>query len=181
MTVWFISDTHFGHQAVNDFVHSDGTQLRPFDNYYEADLYMVELWNEIVKPHDKVYHLGDVAFSRLGHELCRLLHGKKRLIRGNHDLKPTRYYLEIGFEQIYGVRQMDGLWLTHVPMHAQCVNETRVKLNIHGHMHRNNVRPDDEVDIIDGVKEHPKYCNVSVEQINFRPISLDQIIARKGL
>lgn len=180
MTVFFISDTHFGHEGINHFMHHDGTPLRPFNTWMEADMTMVENWNNVVRPTDKVFHLGDVAFSRLGHELVRLLNGKKTLIAGNHDTKKATYYDWLGFENILGVKHlMNGIWLTHIPMHEQCVNEPRVKLNIHGHLHRNFVRP--ETPIEDGVTEHRKYFNACVENINYTPISLDEIEAKKGL
>jgi len=180
MTIFFISDTHFGSQGVNEFVHHDGTPLRPFSSYHDADGIMCENWNNVVKPNDTVYHLGDVAFSKFGLQMIGLLNGKKRLIRGNHDHFPTGMYLTV-FEEVYGTRQMNGFWLTHAPMHEQCAMEYRVKLNIHGHLHRNLIRPTDEVDVLDGIEEHPKYFNASVEQINFTPISLDEITTKKGI
>ena len=47
-------------------------------------------------------------------------------------------------------------------MHPQCVEQERVKVNAHGHLHAN---------IID----HPKYRNVCVECLNYTPISIDEV------
>ena len=91
-----------------------------------------------------------------------MLNGKKRLVRGNHDLFKTRLYLEY-FQEIYGVRQINGVWLSHAPMALECVEGKRVKLNAHGHLHANTI-------------DHPKYRNVCVEQIDYTPISLDELV-----
>lgn len=185
MTIFFIGDTHFGHQEINEFIHHDGSPLRRFDTYYEADMCMCELWNATVGVKDVVYHVGDVAFSRFGLSMFKLLNGKKYLVRGNHDHFHVRDYQEAGFHDVLGVKQMKGYWITHVPMHEACVMEERVKLNIHGHLHRNVVMETHGSGHPDWRKDelgpHPKYFNVSVEQIAYAPISLDEIIKIKGL
>jgi len=162
--VFVISDTHFGHKNILKFEH-EGKPLRPFSSLTEMHVEMIDRWNRTVSPSDKVYHLGDVAFSAEGLRLLDMLNGKKRLVRGNHDLMNTGVYLKY-FKEIYGVRQINGIWLTHVPMHEGSVSEPRVKINIHGHLHANRI-------------DHPKYFNASVECINYTPISIDEITSLK--
>lgn len=159
--VFVISDTHFGHDKILTFEH-EGKPLRPFGSLTEMHVEMIDRWNSIVTPQDKVYHLGDVAFSRESLKILGLLNGKKRLIRGNHDLFKLKEYTQY-FVEVYGERHINGAWLTHVPMHQGSVDQARVKVNIHGHLHANQI-------------DHPKYRNVSVECINYTPISLDQIM-----
>lgn len=160
--VWLISDTHFGHKNILGFKRDDGSPLRNFDTCHDMDMTMVENWNKVVKPTDKVYHLGDVAFTDAGLKLLGLCNGHKRLVKGNHDQFKTRRYME-HFEEIYGVRQIDGFWMTHVPMHIGSLN--RAKANIHGHLHANKVQGE--------LSE--KYFNVSVECIGYTPINFDII------
>ncbi len=62
MKTWITSDHHFGHQGMCEFSNHDGTKTRPWTDHKDADRIMIEKWNDIVKPDDKVYHLGDVAF-----------------------------------------------------------------------------------------------------------------------
>ncbi len=155
--VFFIADTHFGHKNILSF-ENGGYPLRPFKSLTDMHVTMVENWNRVVSPGDKVYHLGDVAFSKDGLHLLAMLNGKKRLIRGNHDLLKMSLYREY-FSEIYGVRQIDGYWMTHVPMHPKCL-EGRAKGNIHGHLHANSI-------------DDPHYLNVCVERINYTPISFD--------
>lgn len=168
--IFLISDTHFGHKNILNFKRANGEPLRDFHSTYEMDMYMVEQWNRVVGVNDKVYHLGDVAFTDGGMKLLGILNGKKRLVRGNHDLRRLKDYTQY-FEEVYGVRQIDGYWFTHVPMHAQTVHQPRVKANVHGHLHANVV-----LDL--GYEPDPKYFNVSVERINYTPISFDEIKKR---
>jgi|TARA_Y100000296_G_C5092660_1_gene215690 calcineurin-like phosphoesterase family protein len=159
--VFVISDTHYDHANILKFKHND-FPLRPYTSLTEMHVDMIDKWNSVVNPGDKVYHLGDVAFSKKGLALLGMLNGKKRLVRGNHDLFKVRAYLEY-FSEIYGVRHINGAWLTHIPKHLDCVQAERVKVNIHGHLHANKIN-------------HPKYFNASVECIDYTPVSLDTIM-----
>lgn len=163
--VFLISDTHFGHANILKFQH-EGKPLRPFKSLTEMHVEMIDKWNSVVTARDKVYHLGDVAFFKNPDDfkILGLLNGRKRLIRGNHDLAKTSLYSKY-FQEIYGCRQINGIWLTHIPMHEDCVNKDRVKCNVHGHLHMNTIN-------------HPKYVNVCVEQINYTPVDLEEIMEK---
>ena len=51
---YFISDTHFGHDAVYTFVNKDGSRVRDFaDTAEEGDQVMIERWNSVVGQYDK--------------------------------------------------------------------------------------------------------------------------------
>lgn len=160
--IFVISDLHLGHKNILNFTHHDGTKMRDFESIQHMHIYIMDKWNDVVTNQDKIYVLGDVAFNKEGLKWLNLFNGKKRLVLGNHDKFPTKLYLEY-FSEVYGVRQINGVWLTHVPMHPDCVNQERVKVNIHGHLHKNFI-------------DHPKYYNVSVERINYTPISIDTIV-----
>ena len=171
-TIWFISDTHFGHANILTFKRADGHLMRtkpggyPFQDVTEMDEFMIERWNSVVRAGDKVYHLGDLAMKLAGgidRIMCRL-HGHKRLVRGNHDRLPTKHYMR-WFEEIHGVRIFEGLVLSHVPLHPRSVRGT----NVHGHLHSNNLGDPDFA--------LPKYLNVSVECIDYTPISLEEVRA----
>lgn len=172
--VFFIGDTHFGHEkCCTTFKRKDGSPLRPFSNSEEMDEEMVRRWNEVVKHDDKVYHLGDVVISKKHLNTVFRLNGNKRLIRGNHDLFKTKEYIEVGFKEIYGVRVLEDMVLTHVPLHPAAITQ-RWGVNVHGHYHANIV----EKKIFNQIVEDPLYCNVSVEQIDYRPIELSELRAR---
>lgn len=183
---FLISDTHFGHTNTwQKFTLPDGSPLRPFSSTEEMDETMVDNWNRVVRPKDTVYHLGDVVIARRNLETVKRLNGRKILIRGNHDIFRDKDYYEAGFEQIHGVRVfVDKFILSHIPLHPDCVGE-RFKRNVHGHLHGNRVMKDDldyayseEHDQIVGNLTRvpdPRYLCVCVEQINFTPVSFDEV------
>ncbi len=168
--IFFIGDTHFGHEKTcTEFKRNDGTPLRPYANADEMDDAMIKNWNRVVTPNDKVYHLGDVVISSKKMSLLNALNGKKRLVRGNHDIFETTEYLKY-FDEVYGVRVLREkdigfrLILSHIPLHRDSV-VPRMGTNIHGHLHANDV-------------EDGAYFNVSVENISYTPIALEDLRVR---
>lgn len=170
--IYFISDTHFGHEnAWSKFKRADGSPLRPFTSTEEMDETMVDNWNKTVKAGDTVYHCGDVVIAKKSLHIMSRLNGRKILIMGNHDIFGHQAYLHY-FEDIraYKVLPKLGLVACHIPVHPD--NLQRFPINVHGHLHANLVML--------GHIPDPRYVNVSVEQINYTPISLDEIIHRAG-
>jgi calcineurin-like phosphoesterase family protein len=168
--VWLVSDTHFGHLGVCRFTRQDGTKLRPWDTPEEMDEEMVRRWNETVRPGDKVYHLGDVVINRRALSTLDRLNGDKVLIKGNHDIFKledyTKYFRDI---RAYHVMTGAGVILSHIPLHPE--SHGRFGLNIHGHTHEKRVRLDNqEIDL--------RYFCVCVEQTDFRPILLEEVLKR---
>lgn len=123
--VFFIGDLHFGHNNITKF----RTQ---FPNEKVHREYIMDMWNETIGLRDVVYVMGDAAFTFDAIRSILLLHGRKILIRGNHDLLPTEDYLTC-FEEVYGMLAWKGYWLTHAPIHP---TELYGRTNIHGHCHR---------------------------------------------
>lgn len=164
--IWVTSDTHFNHENILNFKDSKGNPVRPFGSVKEMNEVMVENWNSVVKPGDKVYHLGDVFFG-LKDEFKKLwpkLNGSKRLIVGNHD--DIKFLSSGGFFQkasMWRVFSEFGLLLTHTPQHQSALTGKRNGLlNVHGHIHQ-NPSPDG-----------PYKC-VCVEQTNYTPVNLEEL------
>lgn len=163
--IFLTSDTHFGHMGVCKFTRSDGvTKLRPWTNPDDMDEAMVEKWNSIVGPKDKVYHLGDVVMEKKKLDIMRRLNGDKVLIRGNHDIYEMKDYAKY-FRDIRGCHVLDGLIMSHIPIHAESM--ARFGCNIHGHTHANRVMIGTEID--------PRYFCVCVEQTDFAPIPYETV------
>ena len=137
-SVFLVSDTHFGHTGVCRFTRNDGvTKLRPWDDADEMDEAMVKAWNERVKPTDKVYHLGDVVINRKSLKILSRLNGDKVLIRGNHDIFRDDEY-RLYFRELRAYHVMNGMILSHIPLHSDSMG--RFGVNIHGHLHANRVK-----------------------------------------
>jgi calcineurin-like phosphoesterase family protein len=180
-SVFLVSDTHFGHTGVCRFTRNDGvTKLRPWDNADEMDEFMVKAWNERVKPTDKVYHLGDVVINRKALKIMHRLNGDKVLIRGNHDIFPDVEYRQY-FRELRAYHVMNGLILSHIPVHEASLG--RFGCNIHGHLHANRVMKARGVDartgeILYSDEIDPRYHCVCVETTDFAPILLEDVYKR---
>lgn len=164
--IFVISDTHFFHENTIKYFK------RPFDSVEEMNEVIRDNWNKVVKPGDKVYHLGDVFMGDKEEfkKFWPTLNGKKRLVVGNHDdikfLSSGRFFQKVDMWRIFSDY---GLILSHVPMHESTLYEGRFgiepPLNIHGHIHTN---------------KSPSLLHrcVCVEQINYTPISIEEIRGR---
>jgi calcineurin-like phosphoesterase family protein len=164
---FLVSDTHFGHAGVCRFLRDDGTKLRPWDNSDEMDEEMIKRWNETVRPNDKVYHLGDVVINRKALKTLARLNGDKVLIKGNHDIFRLDEYTPY-FRDIRGYHVMNGMILSHIPVHEESL--ARFGTNIHGHLHYNRVMKQQIID--------PRYHCVCVEHTDYRPILFEDVIKR---
>ena len=141
---------------------------RPFENADEMNEVIMMNWNFTVNDDDLVYIFGDLAFGKGSKEVLKSilpqLKGHKRLIRGNHDRETATWYKRYGIEHIYGPQIWDDVHkdviLSHIPVpcKAPCIN-------IHAHVHN-----------LMHIAEEGIYRCVSVEQINYTPVDLDELI-----
>lgn len=178
--VWLVSDTHFGHAGVCRFLREDGSKLRPWTDPNEMDEEMIKRWNERVKPTDKVYHLGDVVINRRCLPTLGRLNGDKVLIRGNHDIFRDTEYTQY-FRELRAYHVMDGMILSHIPVHESSMG--RFGTNIHGHLHAGRVKKARGVDARTGVVLYSdevdvRYHCVCVEQTDYAPILFEDVIKR---
>ena len=177
--IFFISDTHFGHENMLHFTNYDGTRMRPFDSIEELDELMIQNWNEMVKPGDKIYHLGDVFYRHSKpDELAKRLNGDKVLILGNHDRREARWYLKY-FRDVRGTNHIDGNYLlSHFPVHSD--SKGRFVRNLHGHIHAQTVMKSHPIVTLEGYPDIEKepdlwYRNCCVEVNNWAPIPFEVI------
>ena len=168
---FLVSDTHFGHAGVCKFLREDGTKLRPWDDPSEMDEEMIKRWNETVRPNDKVYHLGDVVINRKALSILDRLNGDKVLIKGNHDIFKLEDYTPY-FRDIRSYHVMNGMILSHIPVHES--NLYRFGTNIHGHLHEKRVMMTDTY--LSKKVPDLRYFNVCVERTDFRPILIETVV-----
>lgn len=163
---FFIADPHFGHEnACVLFKRPDGTPLRHFKSASDADEYMVSEWNKLVSDEDRVNLCGDVVINRKFLHTLGRLKGRIRLVMGNHDIfKNDEYQKYVTDLAAYVVKK--GFVASHMPIHTDSID--RFSVNIHGHLHYN-------------VINDPRYISVSVEQTQYIPLTLDQVMARVAM
>jgi calcineurin-like phosphoesterase family protein len=136
---------------------------------------MIRNWNSVVKPGDKVYHLGDVFFGdkEWFQRMWPRLNGSKRLIVGNHD--DVRFLSSGGFFQkvmMWRIFAEFNILMSHVPLHDSGLYRNRDRdrpmLNVHGHIHQNKS------------PKGPYHC-VCVEHTNYTPVHIEDLakIAKK--
>ncbi|EYR81826.1 metallophosphoesterase [Shinella sp. DD12] len=157
--IWFISDTHFGHNNILGY-------CRPqFANLEEMEQTIIARWNAAVKPQDLVYHLGDFAWKTADAKRVRpLLNGSIRLVVGNHDDIPSLAAAGL-FQRIYLWKQFReiGFTASHIPMRLDQLRHGAK--NLHGHVHGD----------LTGLE--PFHRDVSVESTGFWPVHWDDVVA----
>ncbi len=158
---FFIADTHFGDENLRLF------ENRPYKNTAEMDRVMIENWNRVVSAEDEVYLIGDMGADGHERELLASLNGIKYLVRGNHETETNNYYRECGFCEVYDKPViLDSFWiLSHEPLY---VSENMPYANIFGHVHASPIYKD--------YSSH--HICVSVERIDYTPISFEEIIKK---
>lgn len=167
MKTFFISDTHFHHANILHFTtNGDTDRLRPsFQSVEAMNRYMVERWNSVVTPDDKVYHLGDVTISSStwALDIIAELNGRKVLIKGNHDRAKVSAYMKHFVDIRSEIHMKMDEWkvvFTHRP-----IIPASYELNVHGHTHHR-------------VIDSPSHLNVSVERIEYTPIEWGEVQRR---
>jgi len=161
---WVIADTHFGHKHIIDYAD------RPFKDVSEMDQEMIARWNSVVSDSDWVLHLGDFSLASplIIKSYFSLLKGSKILLLGNHDRAHTAdFWLRVGFREVIErpFIYKDYFIVSHEPV--DWVSARLPVMNIHGHIHE---------------KTHynleNNHYNVSVENINYTPVRLQDIIEK---
>lgn len=167
MEIFLISDWHFSHDK--PFLYEG----RGFSSVEEHDEAIIERHNDVVKPDDTVFVLGDCIVGGDAEkeiEKIKRLNGKKYLAIGNHctDRKIEIYKQNKLFEDIqFAYRfRIKKLWFycCHYPTMVTNTNDKPV-WNIHGHDH-------------DKVHFHafwPHCYDVSADSTNLYPKNIEEI------
>lgn len=167
MSLWFTSDTHFGHDNIIKYCN------RPFASGDDMNEAMIRNWNAVVSPDDEIWHLGDFAFRSLDFAkgVVERLNGRIHLVRGNHD---RTGHLPLFASHRLGSDRMLGLGSPQFPdgVHVELVHDparkrSEAKCVLHGHVHEVYAERD-----LDGVR----YVNVGQDVRGFRPMSLDEVL-----
>lgn len=185
--IWFVADTHFGHEKAATF--------RGFDSVAEHDAVIVRNWNKVVRDEDTVFHLGDVALG-VGEDprnsplnTVARLNGNIHLVLGNHDRAHPRnknafnhhwkylnYFTTVQTASSISYRGTK-LVMSHYPYvgdHTTEVRDVQWRLRdmqtplVHGHTHSSNLYSESD-------KGTPQVC-VSLEATGLKPLTACNIL-----
>ena len=103
--VFITADQHLDHEGILKYCP------RPFDTLEAMNTGLMERWNRVVGRKDVVYVVGDFAWKNHMRWLSRL-HGKKILIKGNHDEASQEVYRN--FTEVHDLltRRVNGQEIT---------------------------------------------------------------------
>lgn len=171
--IYITSDWHFNHDR--DFVY----QPRGFSSIDEMNEEIIARYNEIVKPEDDVYVLGDLMLgnNEIGLKCIKNLKGNIHVIRGNHDTN-TRMDLYNNCYNIVEITEGKFLnykdyhfYLSHYPCLTTNGDEhnflKRRMINLCGHRHTQNAFEDFDKGLI-------YHCEVDAHDCY--PVSIEEII-----
>ena len=166
--IFFTSDTHFNHKAIISYCS------RPFESVEEMNDRLIDNWNQVVKPNDTVYHLGDFAlYCNDVEQIRKKLNGKINLIQGNHDRSKIGKYFDWFGPQLRINYKKQDIILNHYPLltYAGCYTNT---WNLFGHVHTLKV-PNGNPDTTRMNYLLPLQYDVGVDNNNFTPVSFDEV------
>lgn len=164
MTVWFTSDTHFGHKNIIGYCN------RPFADVDVMTTELIVRWNAVVKPGDLVYFLGDFVFGKNStirettEGLLQELNGGKVFVPGNHDPKEVRKakgWASVRDTMLYVLPDQTVAVLNHFYEDGKEYPKDWVRL--HGHAHGTSPK-------------HIAKIDVGVDCWDYQPVSEDQIV-----
>jgi calcineurin-like phosphoesterase family protein len=165
--VRFIADLHLG--------HTNMAKNRGFQDEFYHDEHIVDQWNSVVGKRDLTYILGDVTMENTkNYPILDRLSGRKIVVMGNHDRSKDIPELLKYVENVAGMINYKGVWLTHCPVHESEL-AYRVKKNIHGHIHEKRVMKArdnwGEIEMVPDVR----YICVSCEHVDYKPKTLEEL------
>jgi calcineurin-like phosphoesterase family protein len=177
VSTWFTSDTHFGHANIIQYCN------RPYTSLSEMDDVLVTNWNQIVRPNDMVYHLGDFTLGgeKEAAPYFARLNGRISILPGGHDkgwLSKDEYTSKSGHSivilpplvtiklQIPGLSQSQIIVLCHYAMRVWDRSHYG-SWQLYGHSHCN-------------LPQHLKSLDVGVDCWDYCPVSLEQVTEEMG-
>ncbi len=175
--IYYIGDTHFGHENVIKLCQ------RPFETIEDHDRTLIENWNTRVKKNDTVYMLGDFSFrSKVDPKtILKKLKGNIHLIEGNHDTKLLNAdiaYKEM-FKSVSNILEVvdsgERVVLCHYPI-LEWKGYFKGWYHIYGHVHNKNENLSNKI-----LRDMDKALNAGVDVNFFRPASLYELKSNKQL
>ena len=165
--ILFSADCHFNHIDIIKLAN------RPFKDVKSMNVKIIKNINEMCKPNDVLYHLGDFKFLKSKQSdvvnkfpeqeiSCQIVH-----IAGNHDGNNGVRGLSSGVLEIGGYTFL----LIHKPPVSPLSVDKNIDCILCGHVHNNW-----KVKSFCGVEKTIPMINVGVDVMEFRPVKLKKIL-----
>lgn len=162
MKIFLITDTHFNHHKLIEYGRDPDFEKRVWQGLYD------------IPDGSLLIHLGDICIGNdeAVHERLAWLKLKKILVRGNHDRKSDKWYLEHGWDMV--VDNFSGhyfgryITFSHIPI-AGVQN-----WNIHGHFHNSKHRSEEP-----GIKSYYNpnlHKLLAIEYTAYQPVELEKFL-----
>jgi len=155
--MFFTADQHFGHANIIKYTN------RPFDSVEEMDEILIQNWNEVVKPNDTVWFLGDFAFKADAGVYLDRLNGNINIVWGNHDKSAKANHSRFAAHTNLIDTRIEDIYITmcHYAMRVWYKSHFNA-WQLYGHSHG-------------GLPPRGKQHDVGVDNNNFYPISFDDL------
>jgi len=173
-TCWFTADEHIGHENIIKFCK------RPFSNINEMKEKIISNHNEVVKPGDRVFHIGDMFWRTVpvkeALDIIYRLNGEHYYIYGNHDeIFHKNEFLRKSFVWCKDVHNLNVSGYPNIFLfHYACRvwnGSHRGSWHLFGHSHNNLT----EISKGNSKDESPFSFDVGVDTHNFYPWSLEEV------
>lgn len=163
--MYVLSDTHFGHDNIIEYCD------RPFSSVEEMNERLVENWNKTVEEDDEVLFLGDLTIAGTAEAFLKWisrLNGEIVFVVGDHDHEVMTTIDDVTVcEYFHLEHEGHTFYCIHDPANAP---RNWDEWLLHGHHHNN------WPDKFPFVNPHGGLINVSVELLNYTPLSFDSLI-----
>lgn len=161
---FFTADAHFNDTEVMTLAN------RPFKTKEQMAERIIKNWNSRVKDSDTVFHIGDFQHKDNGSSIgvineyiVKRLNGKLILIRGNHDKNNG---VKTCIENITIFLGGKTILLQHIPPNSLKEIPRNIDMVLCGHVHKAWKHKNGTV----------PYINVGMDQWNFMPITITDIL-----
>lgn len=177
MSIFFISDCHFGH------VNSIKFNNRPFKTIEEMNEKLIENWNSVVKDGDEIYCLGDFSFHSSQNKIAEILsklNGKKHLISGNHDRQKI-HIKTLMWDSVSYYKHLNINGHVVILCHYPIFDFDRAyhnSIHLFGHIH--DQKELEEIYDFHKNKKFYSYC-VGVDFNNYTPIKFEDILSKLNI
>lgn len=160
--IWIWSDHHFNHENVIMY------GKRPFSSLGDMHEKLIENYKNKTSKGDVCIFAGDVVFGSskvFNNEILPLFNNTYNiLVIGNHDFD-RKILKSLDFDEIHLILNFNINDKDFIISHYPFIIENIDFINIHGHIHNKE-------------SEYPHQFNVSLENINYEPILLNEIIEK---